>query len=267
MLTDFISIERINKLLVSAVIIIAVAVLWRFIKRGFESLKKKGGEGGVLSIMSGQAGNTIYGVTKLLLTLFAVILILQVNGINISSLITGLGVAAIVVGLAVQDILKDVIMGLRIMLDGFYAIGDVIKYGDFEGRVEKFNLRTTTLRNVYDGSLMTLCNSNIHEAHKISTQNDLLIPLSYSADFRHVHEVFRDIAAEVSEMQGIDACRYLGTQEFADSSINYLLRFWCDQGRKAELRRKILAIIQDRLDREGLEIPFNQLDVHVDGLK
>ena len=109
MLTDFISIERINKLLVSAVIIIAVAVLWRFIKRGFESLKKKGGEGGVLSIMSGQAGNTIYGVTKLLLTLFAVILILQVNGINISSLITGLGVAGIVVGLAVQDILKDVI--------------------------------------------------------------------------------------------------------------------------------------------------------------
>ncbi len=266
-MTDIISAATINKLLISLVIIILCMVLWRFLSRALNSLMKKDPQEGKLSsLINGQAGKTVYSLTKVLITLFAVMMVLQVNDINISSLITGLGVAGIVVGLAVQDILKDVIMGMHIVVDNFFREGDVIMYGDFEGRVEHFNLRTTTLRNVKDGSVITLCNSNINQAHKTSTMNDVVTALSYDADFRQIHKVFKEIEAEAAKIEGVEACKYLGTCEFADSSINYLLRFWCDQGKRYSIRLKILAIIQDRLDKEGLEIPFNQLDVHVDGV-
>jgi len=264
---EIFSASVVNKLLISVVIIIISVLLWRFVSRGLKSIIEKGGPDGKLGFMSGQAGTTIYGTIKALIMLFAIILVLQVNDINISSLITGLGIVGIVVGLAVQDILKDVIMGFHIVFDDFYKIGDVIAYEGVEWHVEDLNLRTTKLRNIDNGSIVTLCNSTINHAHKTSKQCDLLIPLSYDADFRHVHEVFRSIEEEVKSIDGVEACRYLGTQEFAESSINYLLRFWCQQERRPSIRRQILAIIQDRLDREGLEIPFNQLDVHVDGLK
>ena len=262
---DIFSASVINKMLISAVIIILAMTLWRFVSRGLKSIIEKGGSDGKLSFMRGQAGTTIYGVIKAMIMLFAVIMVLQVNDINISSLITGLGIVGIVVGLAVQDVLKDVIMGLHIVFDDFYKIGDVINYNGADWKVEDLNLRTTKLRSIDDGSIVTLCNSTINHAHKTSKQCDLLIPLSYDADFRHIHEVFRSIEAQVLDIDGVEACRYLGTQEFADSSINYLLRFWCPQERRPSIRRQILAIIQDRLEKEGLEIPFNQLDVHVDG--
>ena len=75
-------------------------------------------------------------VLRYLLLLVTILLILQINGINVTSLVAGLGIVSAVVGLALQDILKDVIMGLHILSGRFFSVGDAVRYGIMEGIVE-----------------------------------------------------------------------------------------------------------------------------------
>ena len=70
-----------------------------------------------------------------LLALLALILVLQIHGVNVSSLVAGLGIIGAIVGLALQDMLKDVIMGMNILTGEYFAVGDVVKYGEVTGEV------------------------------------------------------------------------------------------------------------------------------------
>ena len=74
-------------------------------------------------------------ILKYTFGIVVLILLLEVNGVNVSSLIASLGIVGIVVGLAVQDALKDLIAGKNIISDHFFETGDVIKYDGITGKV------------------------------------------------------------------------------------------------------------------------------------
>ena len=74
-----------------------------------------------------------------------VLIILQLLGINVSSMLAGVGIASVVIGFALQDAMKDVFRGLEIVADNYYDIGDFIKYGDNVGQALSINLRTTKI--------------------------------------------------------------------------------------------------------------------------
>ena len=63
-----------------------------------------------------------------------ILIVLQLFGINVSSMLAGVGIASIVIGFALQDAMKDIFRGLEIVSDNYYDIGDVIKYNDNVGQ-------------------------------------------------------------------------------------------------------------------------------------
>lgn len=65
----------------------------------------------------------IFSIARYVVFLIAFITVLQINGVNVSALVTGLGIVGIVVGFALQDVLKDFVMGNNIMLDHFFVVG------------------------------------------------------------------------------------------------------------------------------------------------
>ncbi len=67
--------------------------------------------------------------------IIVILIVLQLLGINVSSMLAGVGIASIVIGFALQDALKDIFRGLEIVSDSYYDIGDLIKYGDNVGQV------------------------------------------------------------------------------------------------------------------------------------
>jgi small-conductance mechanosensitive channel len=73
-------------------------------------------------------------ILKYFLGIISLLIILDINGVNISSLVAGLGVVGIIVGLALQDALKDIIMGKNIITGHFFQVGDVIKYKEITGK-------------------------------------------------------------------------------------------------------------------------------------
>ena len=194
-----------------------------------------------------------------------ILLILQVNGVNVSSAVAGLGILSAVVGLALQDLLKDTIMGIHVMTDHFFSVGDVVRYQDMEGVVIGFTTRTTTIRSIYDQTITTICNRNISEITRLpaSTLVDIDVPLSYDAAPQKVHSVLRVICARIDRLDGIDRCVYKGTQAFGSSAVLYRVRFFCPPETKPDRTRDVLREIQNGLLEAELSIPYNQYDIHV----
>lgn len=253
---------QLNKLILSAAIIIVAVVIWRLVHLSVKRMHKKRGRDGRLSGTAGTAVALVYSIARGVLIIFVLLWVLQINGVNVSSLFAGLGIAGAIVGLAFQDLLRDLIMGIRIVADDFFKVGDVIEYGGEQGQVVDFNLRCTKIRTLHDGSILTISNRNISDMKKMSHLILLNIPLAYEADYRKVHEVLRDIAARIARVDDVERCEYKGTQSFDSSAIIYRINLYCAPERKWHCWREAHRILQEGLDEAELHIPYQQIDVH-----
>ena len=241
---------------VIAVLTILLIILVQKISNRFAKQKRFSGEKSTIF-------RVISGIFRTFLILVAILLILQINGVNVTSLIAGLGIASAIVGLALQDFLKDVIMGVHIMTDHFYSVGECVELNGQETQIIAFTLKTTTAMSLDDHSIITLCNRNVEMIRRLSDRMDLDVPLSYGEDRTHVDAVLRTVAERIGELQSVSKCDYLGTQNFNDSSIFYRLRIHCDPQKRPDVRRAALLQVRLGLEAENIQIPFNQLDVHM----
>lgn len=100
-------------------------------------------------------------ILKIAVWIFVFLIILDnLPGVEITTLITGLGIGGIAVGLAVQNILSDLFSSVSIALDKPFVIGDTIKTGEFIGTVEKIGLKSTRLRSL-SGEQLIISNSDL----------------------------------------------------------------------------------------------------------
>ncbi len=202
-------------------------------------------------------------VARVLVAVVAAMTVCQVNGINISSVIAGLGIAGAVVGLALQDYLKDIIMGVHIISDKFFGVGDCVRYNGRDCVVVGFSLTSTKIGDLSDHSVTTVCNRNISEMQKLRDRFTLDIPLSYDEKAGDVHKMMQEISELISNSENVNKCEFLGTQEFEDSAIKYRLLIFSEPQQSPQVRRDALYTVQRYLADKGVTIPFNQLDVHI----
>jgi len=262
-MSDWISSWNLSHLLLSAGIIVAAVILWKIFRKAFLRYATK--RNGVTQGTAGTALTVGYDILKVITIVGVVLTVLQINGINVSSMVAGLGIVSAIVGLAFQDLLKDVIMGVHIVTDDFFKVGDVICYGDLEGVVISFNIRTTKIRDMDAGNIVTICNRNISEIKKRSNLVLMNVPLSYEEDYRTVHRVLEEICERIREVEGMENCVYMGTQEFEDSAVIYRINLYCPPERKWDMWRAARSLLQEGLSDAGISIPYPQMDVHISG--
>ncbi|MCR5587066.1 MAG: mechanosensitive ion channel family protein [Lachnospiraceae bacterium] len=251
---------------VSLIIILIAMIVWSIFKRAYNTHVKKKLLNQELAGNLGTVTTLFYDIFKVIVILITVLLVLQINGINVSSLFAGLGIASAVIGLALQDFLKDVIMGIHIMTDDFFRIGDVISFQGTEGVVISYNLRTTKIKGILSEGIITICNRNISVVEKCSGINDLNIALSYEEDIKHVMEVLKNAGSKISEIEGVEGYEYRGIQEYSDSALIHRIRYNCPPDKKLSTRRNVLTKLYEILQEEEIFIPYNQMDVHLDGI-
>ena len=248
------------KILISVAVLIGAFILWFVIRKANKHYlaagKAKGEKATIVRVSS--------GILRFLIIAGTLLTVLQINGVNVTSAIAGLGLLSAIVGLALQDALKDIVMGIHIISDHFFAVGDVVKYQNIEGVVIGFTIKTTTIRNIYDQTITTICNRNISEITKMpkSAQVDIDLPISYTENPQKIHALLKNLCLQIDAADGIDSCVYKGTQEFTDSAVIYKIRFFCLPEEKPEKTRNALGIIQNGLQDANVRIPFNQLDIH-----
>lgn len=201
-------------------------------------------------------------ILKYVILFVVVITVLQINGINVTSIIAGLGVVSVVAGLALQDALKDIIMGFNIILDGYFSVGDILKINGMYAKVVELGIKSTKLKDIANGNLYVIANRNISDALTISDQLDIDVPVSYSAKIVDVERVFDGIVKKISQIEGVNEVSYKGLNEFADSAIIYKIRIQAKPELQPQIKRDSNRIIKIDLDKNDIEIPFMQVDIH-----
>lgn len=205
-------------------------------------------------------------IKKYLILTLGVLAILDLYGVNTSSIIASLGVASAVIALSFQDSLKDIISGAAIILDNYFIVGDLVKYNGFTGTIIEFGLRSTKIKNA-DGEVYTIANRNINEVINLSQKKSsplIVIPTAYEEDVEKVEKVLNKIIDEIKKWDGVDeeGTSYLGIMELADSSVNYGIRIMCEQEKQFRYKWDALRLIKMTYDKNNIKIPYNQIEVH-----
>lgn len=208
----------------------------------------------------------INNIVKYVIAIIVIMAILSVYGVNTTSIIASLGIVGVVVGLAFQDIVKDFLAGIFIIFDNQYAVGDFVKINGFEGELISLGLKTTKIKS-YTGEVKILSNSSFSEVINYNLANDvvfLYLPVSYNVDIDKLESVLTDVSKEILLLKGVKEFNLLGIDSFDDSSMKYVVSIECVPMSKYIVKRGALKLIKKTFDKNKIEIPFNQMDVHIE---
>lgn len=201
-------------------------------------------------------------ISRFILAVIAVAVILKVNGIRLTTLAAFLSIISAIIGLAIQELLKDVVNGMHIVHDDYFAVGDTIIYEGHVGLVTEMTSRSVKLLDIDTKDTVIIANRNIDDIVRRSKLNDINLQLSYEDDHKRVNQTLREICDHIRDIPGIDDCVYKGVHDFQAHGVIYKLRFFCEPSVSPELRRAALRVIQDDLKIAGIRIPYPQLDIH-----
>jgi len=201
-------------------------------------------------------------LNKYFFILIVIFILLKINGVNITAMITGVGVIGIIFGFAIQDALKDVIKGFDILADSYYQVGDVIRVDKYTGLVLAIGIKTTRLEDIYEKNIISISNRNIEKVEVISHLTNIDIPLPYELKLKDAENTIKYIVKEIKKLDKIEDVRYHGVNNFADSSIKYQIKVYSLPIDKVQARRDALTCILRCLEEKDIHIPFNQIDVH-----
>ena len=210
-------------------------------------------------------------VVQFSLLFFGSLVILQLWGLDLSTLTLFASVLGVGVGLGLQGITKNVISGLIIIFERPIQIGDFVEVGDLQGTVKRVSLRSTEVVTL-DQIAIIVPNSEFLESRVInwshgSATSRLQIPVgvSYGSDCMQVRGALMDACANYRSILKEPAPRVYFSG-FGDSALNFTLLVWINQPRKqyeitSDLNFRIEAVLRNR----GITIPFPQRDLHVRG--
>lgn len=261
---DFIDALKESELLRSLLAVLIAVVIYSLFKIVIRFFIKNG-----RSTFERKRRNTIVrlfeNIFKYVVLVLAILYILNTYGIDTKSLVAGIGIAGVVIGLALQDFLKDLISGLSIIVDNYFVIGDIVEFDGFTGEVIEFGLKSTKIR-AFSGETLSIANRNIDRIKNLSQKSSnvfITVPTAYEFSEDKVKKALETAIKEIISSTDADeeSC-YLGIDEFASSSINYIIKIHCPQDKRIPTKRAALSIIKKVYDEQKIKIPYNQIEVH-----
>lgn len=253
-----------NKFILPIVYVIIGVIIYQIIRavmkkitfKKFENKKKK-------TIIA-----LIKNILRYLIIIFIILGILDVYGVNTSGLIASIGVVGVIVGLAFQDMVADFLSGLLILFDNHYSIGDTVMIDGFLGEVVNFGLMTTKIK-APTGEVLILSNSSFKKVinyNMFNTMHYINIDVSYDTDIDLLEKVLTDMTKDVEKIDGyIGNYKLLGIQEYASSSIKYMVQIECMVNKRLQVRRDFNKLIRIYFNKHNIEIPYTKVDVNIRG--
>lgn len=208
----------------------------------------------------------INNIIKYIIIIIATLMILDVYNVDTKALIASLGVMSFVVGLAFQDIIKDFVAGVSIILENQYRVGDTIEVNGFRGEVLSLGMKTTRIK-AYTGEIKIIANHLITEVINYSldeTRALVDVSVAYGSDLDKVEKVLTELCKELSknikELNG--PVELLGLEKLDDSSVVYRLTANTTPMTHFDVQRQIRRAVKDAFDQNNIEIPYPQVVIH-----
>lgn len=179
-----------------------------------------------------------------------------------ADILAGLGVGSVAIGFAFKDILQNMLAGILILLRQPFEIGDQIVSGGHEGTVEKIETRATFIKT-YDGKRVVIPNSDIYtNSVVVNTAFDQIrssyeIGIGCNDDWDKATKLMIE-AAQTVEGVSDDPAPEVIPISYADSSNNFLLRWWTASDRSSVIHThgRVLQVVYKALDENGIDLPY-----------
>lgn len=225
------------------------------------SLERNNADTGLIQFLDSFVKYVLY--TILALT------ILQRFGVQTTSIVAAIGSVGVAIGLALQGSLSNFAGGVIILLIKPFKVGDYIVQGSMEGTVSEIQLFYTTLttgdnRKVIIPNGQLADNSLINVTSAETRRVDIKVGISYQSDIKQAKELLMKLAMnDPDTIKEGDKAPMTAVDELGDSAVGMLLRVWTATGSYWSVKYRLNEAVKLVFDEYGIEIPYNQLDVHV----
>ncbi len=212
--------------------------------------------------------NFLLKASKIVLYIVLIISAFAVLGVPTSGMIAALSAAAVAVSLALKDSLSNIASGIVILASHPFVTGDFITAGDVSGTVCTVDMFQTVITTP-DNKTIVIPNSQIasNEIINYSTQEyrrvELNIPVSYKADLEKVKATALKVIKAHPLVKETPEPPLVRVMEYSDSSVKFVCRAWCNTSNYWNLYFDLNEQIKKAFDEEKIEIPYNQVDVHI----
>jgi len=196
-----------------------------------------------------------------------IVSVMGMVGIEMTSFIAILGAAGLAVGLAFQGTLSNFAGGVMILIFKPFRVGDYIEAQGYSGSVKEIQIFNTILSTV-DNKIIIIPNGGLANGSMINYTKqetrrvDWTFGVGYGSDYKKVKDIILRIVNSDNRVLK-DPEIFIGLGEMADSSINIVTRVWTKTEDYWGVFFDINEKIYETFNKEGIEIPFPQMDVHV----
>lgn len=248
-------------LFAALILIIGLKVIKTIRKILKKSLTKASVELGIIQFLD--------SLLKIVLNIVLVLIVASNFGFDATSVVALMGSAGVTIGLALQGSLSNLAGGILILVLKPFRVGDYIveDSNGNEGTVKEIGIFFTKLQTgdnkiviLPNGTLANNSMTNFSEAH--FRRVDITVGISYDADIKKAKDILQRIIDEDADVKQ-DDIKKVFVDSLGASEVVLGLRVYCENAKYWELKWRLLETIKLEFDAEGIEIPYQQLAVHV----
>ncbi len=233
-----------------------IAICMKFLKKVFD---KGSLDPGVVNFTMSIIRFALYSVL--------ILMVIDELGIQTTSLVTVFGSAALAIGMSLQGSLSNFAGGVLILIFKPFKVGDYIVVGNLEGTVRTIELLYTKLTTVDNKVVMlpngALSNSNIvNVGAEDNRRLDIEMSIGYSSDLKLAKNILSDILAADNSILKDKEVKVI-VKSLDESCVTLETRAWVKTEDYWDTRFALLEEYKSEFDKNGIEIPFNQMDVHI----
>ena len=209
-------------------------------------------------------GSVFKSITSVLVFGIAFMMILAELGVNLAPVLASAGILGVAVGFGAQNVVKDFLSGVFMMLEDQYGVGDVVDVGEASGTVEAVGLRITTMRDV-NGTVWYVRNGEILRVGNSSQGFAVAVvdvPIGYGADVGQATEILGRVARDVTENEPVsddvlEPVEVLGVERVsATEGIMLRTTVKVRPGRQWAVQRTLRARIMAAFEDAGIQGPI-----------
>ncbi len=204
-----------------------------------------------------------------LIWLIGIMIALSGVGVEIGPIIAGMGIAGLAIALAAQNLLMNVFGGMTITLDQLYRVGERVEFGGVYGDIYEIKPRYTKIKTL-DNMIITIPNSKVindniinYAAPDTTVRVKIPVGVAYGTDPEIVDKIMLEIAENTPEVLK-NPKPLVRFTEYAATSQNFELLVWIKHyDDRHPVIDRILREMFKQFKEKGIEIPFDQMDVHI----
>lgn len=206
-------------------------------------------------------------IVRVAIMIITVLAVLGQFGIETASVIAVLGAATLAIGLALQGTLSNVAAGVMILIFRPFEVGQAISVGGISGSIVEIGIFTTTFKT-FDGLAIVAPNARIwgNEITNFSTNDtrrlDIAVGIGYDDDMDKAIEVLLKMLHDEERVLK-DPAPEVMVSELGDSSVNLIVRSWIARENFWSAKWDLTKRTKEVLDKNEINIPFPQRDIHV----